>query len=96
VAWGRQAETCGQYLSKGSPVFVEGRLSTRSWEDQEGQKRSMTEVVAANVQFLRGTGQKSPADQENTMPEGAPANNDIQSIDIDMNMGTPSDGDIPF
>jgi single-strand DNA-binding protein len=58
VAWGRQAETCGQYLSKGSPVFVEGRLSTRSWEAQDGQKRSMTEVVAANVQFLRGANYK--------------------------------------
>jgi len=52
VAWGRQAELCGEYLSKGSPVFVEGRLQSRSWEAQDGQKRSTVEVVAQNIQFL--------------------------------------------
>ena len=52
VAWARQAELCGEYLSKGSPVFVEGRLQSRSWETPDGQKRSTLEVVAQNVQFL--------------------------------------------
>ncbi len=52
VIWGRQAENCCKYLHKGSPVFIEGRLQTRSWEDQNGQKRYSTEVVASNVQFL--------------------------------------------
>ena len=52
VIWGRQAENCCKYLHKGSPVFIEGRLQTRSWEDQSGQKRYSTEVVASNVQFL--------------------------------------------
>jgi single-strand DNA-binding protein len=52
VAWSRQAELCGEYLSKGSPVFVEGRLQSRSWETPEGQKRSTLEVVAQNIQFL--------------------------------------------
>ncbi|MBI3318094.1 MAG: single-stranded DNA-binding protein [Candidatus Omnitrophica bacterium] len=52
VAWARQAELCGEYLSKGSPVFVEGRLQSRSWETPEGQKRSTIEVVAQNIQFL--------------------------------------------
>jgi single-strand DNA-binding protein len=56
VVWGRRAEVCGEYLSKGSPVFVEGRLQSRSWEGQDGQKRSTTEVIADNVQFLRGAG----------------------------------------
>ena len=56
VVWGRRAEVCGEYLSKGSPVFIEGRLQSRSWEGQDGQKRSTTEVVADNVQFLRGAG----------------------------------------
>lgn len=54
VVWGRRAEVCGEYLSKGSPVFVEGRLQSRSWESQDGQKRSTIEVIADNVQFLRG------------------------------------------
>src|ERR1035438_2607682 len=52
--WGRQAETAGQYLSKGRPVFVEGRLKLDSWEDKEsGQKRNKLKVVAERVQFLR-------------------------------------------
>lgn len=51
--WGRQAETAGQYLSKGRPVFVEGRLRLDSWEDKEsGQKRNKLKVVAERIQFL--------------------------------------------
>lgn len=52
VVWGKLAEICGKYLSKGRQVFVEGRLQTRSWEDNQGQKKYTTEVVATNVQFL--------------------------------------------
>ena len=53
VVWGRRAEVCGEYLSKGSPVFVEGRLQSRDWQTQDGQKRNTVEVVADNIQFLR-------------------------------------------
>ena len=52
VAWGRLAEICNQYLRKGSKVYIEGRLQTRSWEDQNGQKRYTTEIVAAEMQML--------------------------------------------
>jgi len=52
VVWGKQAETCGEYLDKGSPILVEGRLQTREWETKEGQKRSVVEVVAERVQFM--------------------------------------------
>ena len=52
VAWGKQAETCTQFLSKGRPIFVEGRLQMRSWETQDGQKRNVLEVRASRVQFL--------------------------------------------
>ena len=58
VVWGKQAESCGQYLNKGSLVLVEGRLSYRSWE-QEGKTRNTLEVRADRVQFLgkpKGTG----------------------------------------
>src|SRR5471032_1015146 len=51
--WGRQAETCKQYLTKGRPVFVEGRLRLDTWE-QDGQKKSKLKVVADRVQFLGG------------------------------------------
>lgn len=58
VAWARLAETTSQYLTKGSQVYLEGRLQTRQWEDREGQRRYTTEVVANDVQFLdrRGSG----------------------------------------
>ncbi len=54
VTWGRTAELCSQYLSKGRTVYVEGRIQTREWEDKEGQKRRTTEINAQTVQFLGG------------------------------------------
>ena len=57
VVWGRQAETCRDYLSKGAPVFVEGRLQLDQWEGPEGEKKSRMRVRADRVQFLsRGGG----------------------------------------
>ena len=74
VVWARMAEVCGEFLSKGSPVFVEGRLQSRNWEDANGQKRSTVEVVATNVQFLgsKGKGQAGPVEgQEQQIPTNA-------------------------
>jgi single-strand DNA-binding protein len=59
VVWGRQAENCSKHLAKGRQVYVEGRLQTRSWEDQQGQKRYATEIVANNVQFLGSGGERT-------------------------------------
>ena len=56
VVWSRQAETCNQYLRKGRPVFVEGRLQSRSFDDSTGQKRYVIEVRAERVQFLGAPG----------------------------------------
>jgi single-strand DNA-binding protein len=55
VVWGKQAESCSEYLDKGSQIFVEGRLQTRDWEGKDGQKRTVTEVVAERVQFMSRT-----------------------------------------
>jgi single-strand DNA-binding protein len=55
VVWGKQAETCGEYLDKGSPVMIEGRLQTRDWKTKDGQKRNVVEVVADRVQFMGRT-----------------------------------------
>ena len=52
ATWDRQAETCAEYLRKGSKVAVDGRLRSRSWEDPDGKRRSALEVVANRVQFL--------------------------------------------
>ena len=61
VAWDKRAEVCNEYLKKGSPVCVEGRLQSRSWEAPDGAKLSTIEVIASNVQFLnRGTGARVP------------------------------------
>ncbi len=62
VVWGRQAETSGEYLTKGSPVLIDGRLQLDQWETKEGDKRSKLRVVANNIQFLssrRDTGSGS-------------------------------------
>lgn len=66
VAWGKQAETCAEYLSKGRSALVEGRLAQRSWETPEGQKRSKHEVVADRVQFLGG--RKGPEEETVSAP----------------------------
>lgn len=55
VVWGKLAEICGKYLAKGRQAYVEGRLQTRSWEDQQGQKKYTTEIVASTVQFIGGS-----------------------------------------
>lgn len=68
VVWDKQAESCNQFLHKGSPVFVEGRLQSRSWEDNAGQKRNVLEVRAERVQFLsaappRAAGREASRDE---------------------------------
>jgi single-strand DNA-binding protein len=75
VTWDKQAEVCNQYLHKGSPLFVEGRLQSRSWDGPDGKKRSVIEVRAERIQFLSsGSGANKGASQDNYMPtEGPPA-----------------------
>lgn len=68
VVWDKQAETCNQYLRKGRMVFVEGRLQSRSWEDNSGQKRNVLEIRAERVQFLG-----APAAQQTKVEEGIKA-----------------------
>jgi len=65
VVWGKLGENCSKYLSKGRPVLVEGRLSNRSYETQDGQKRNITEIVAENVQFL-SSGNRDEAGYQNS------------------------------
>lgn len=67
VAWGQLATICAEYLSKGSPVLVEGRLQSRQWEDKNGKKNTIIEVVAENVQFL-GRKEDKPSREEEPEP----------------------------
>lgn len=71
VAWDRLAEVCADYLSKGRPVFIDGRLQYRSWEAEDGGKKSKLEVVAQNIQFLdgkSGTETSSPEEEDADVP----------------------------
>jgi len=93
VVFGRQAELVKQYLSKGSGVFLEGRIQTRSWEAGDGTKRYRTEIVADRIQFGPRSGatsgsyeQKAPASDKPKGKEDAPAieypEEEINSEDI--------------
>jgi single-strand DNA-binding protein len=71
--WGRQAETFNQYMSKGRPVFIEGRLRLDSWEGKDGQKRSKLMVVMENFQFIGGGTGASAGGRPAQRPQPAPA-----------------------
>jgi single-strand DNA-binding protein len=64
VAWGNLAEICGQYLRKGSKVYIEGRLQSRKWEDDQGQERWRTEVVARDMLMLDGRREEQEDDSD--------------------------------
>lgn len=98
VVFARQAETCAQYLRKGSSAFVEGRMQTRSWE-QDGQKKYRTEVVADRVQFgPKGDGgaQGGPKSQSNTANQAQAPQQDNAPDSIDYPDEDINPEDIPF
>ena len=66
TVWGKQAENCAEYLSKGRPVFVEGYLKLNSWETDAGEKRNKLEVVALTVQFLGRPGGREDSSGSDT------------------------------
>jgi single-strand DNA-binding protein len=86
VTWNRLAETCSQYLTKGRLVYVEGRLQTRSWEGQDGQKRYTTELIAQEVKFLggrEGGGAGAGAGRYSAgLPVGADGEGDVEPDDL--------------
>jgi len=83
VTWRRLAETCAQYLSKGRLVYVEGRIQTRSYEGQDGQKRYITELIAEDVRFLGGRDDAGGGGGYAAgVPVGADAEGDIDADDL--------------
>jgi single-strand DNA-binding protein len=89
TVWGNQGESCAQYLSKGRPVAVDGRLEWREWDAQDGTKRQAVEIIADSVQFLGGRG-----DGEG-QPQFVPAGAAAQTENADFGGGG-ADDDIPF
>lgn len=75
VVWGKLAELCGKYLTKGRQAYIEGRIQTRSWEDDQGVKKYSTEIVANTVQFLGG----SSSGGRDAGPGAGPEDGDFQS-----------------
>ena len=86
VAWDRLAEICGQFLSKGQLVDVDGRLQTRQWDDDAGKRHWKTEVVVATLEMLSGRSKKEYAKETQALaeaPDGAPASNGAAESDLE-------------
>jgi single-strand DNA-binding protein len=83
ILWGNQAENARKYLKKGRLLYIEGELQTRSWEDQQGQKRYATEILGQNIQFLESNGDKKSDNYDGYEPEFS-------------SNSRPMDDDIPF
>ena len=93
TVWGNQGESCAQYLAKGRPVAVDGRLEWREWDAQDGTKRQAVEVIADSVQFLGSRGDGEGGSQPQFVPAGATA----QTENADFGAGGGgADDDIPF
>jgi single-strand DNA-binding protein len=89
VAWGKLGEICGEYLSKGKQVYIEGRIQTREWEDKEGNKRYTTEIIALQMLML---GSRESADEPRTSPSSDMETSNLPGPPISKT----KDDDIPF
>lgn len=92
VAWGKLAEICSQYLAKGRKVYVEGRLQTREWETQDGQKRQRTEIVADNMIML----DRAPQGGANAIPTVRASDTAPQQVEPGVGEQEIRIEDIPF
>lgn len=88
VAFGKLAETCGKYLSKGKQVYIEGRIQTREWKDRDGNRRWTTEIVAQQMTMLGGPRDAQVA-EETPPEEPSPVSNDLPQDAL-------KEDDIPF
>lgn len=91
VCWAKQGERCAEYLRKGSPALIEGRLQSRSWTTPDGQKRNVLEVVADRVQFLRGRG-----DSPSREPQAEAAAGGEEAQPVSAEAPSPEEDEVPF
>jgi single-strand DNA-binding protein len=89
--FGRRAEVVGEYFSKGSPIFIEGRLQFNQWETKDGQKRSALRVVADNFQFIGVSAKRPGGEAGSTSKEGKSPNIMPEDVNLDIN-----NEEIPF
>lgn len=99
VAWGKLGEICGEYLSKGKQIFLEGRIQSREWEDQDGNKRTTYEIIANDIIMIGSSGSPQVRTEESQRrplqpPQGKPI---VPSGRVDdRHVPPPLDDDIPF
>jgi single-strand DNA-binding protein len=92
TAFGRTAEICGEYLNKGSLLFLEGRLQFYSWETETGEKRNKLSVLAENIQLMpRGISQASPEEQLSRTPSAQ-----VSTVSEEAGISMETEDDIPF
>jgi len=95
VVWGKRAEVCSKYLAKGRQVYVEGRIQTRTYDDKDGNKRYITEIIASDVQFLSG-GSRDGQQRGREGDAGPPPPSDADFGGYGGGSGGGPDDDIPF
>jgi single-strand DNA-binding protein len=96
TVWGAQGENCANYLSKGRPVAVEGRLDWREWESQDGQKRQAVEIIANSVQFLGSRGDNPGNGNGNGFQGASDVPADTSDLEEAPAGGGKAEDDIPF
>lgn len=94
VAWGKQAEVASQFLSKGGLVMVEGRIKTRTWQNQQGQNQKTTEIISERLQLGPRSGARTQFASQPKEDTGASAANELPQIDINEEDVKPED--LPF
>jgi single-strand DNA-binding protein len=90
VVWREAAQRCGERLKKGSPVYVEGRLKSKTWETKEGQKRSGIEVESLRVQFLEKMGESAASEESEAEPAA------VLGSSSESTATAPAEEEIPF
>ena len=88
VVWRKLAEFVGEWVKKGSSIFIEGKLQTRSWDDKDGKKHYMTEVVAEHIEFMGGSSKRADQTSTSTSQQTAPP--------AEPPLEQPPEDDLPF
>jgi single-strand DNA-binding protein len=98
VAWNKLAEICGEYLTKGKQVYIEGSIRSRQWEDQSGNKRTAYEIVAREMKMLgsRADAERVPTAGTAPTTESGAASNDRESLGGAPPAAENTDQDLPF
>lgn len=95
-AWGRQAETISKYVSKGKPLFVEGRLKLDTWENKEGEKRSKMKVVLENMQLISPKGEGGGGGESYSQSKAAAVPQERSSSPAPARKSEDIEEDVPF